>query len=382
MFTEYHESWYIYLVKKRYVYKLRPGAQAVEHLRSEYTKSKWVWNECVHQFRSGNKPTAAKLDKLLTESRRKFSWLRDGSSVVQQQTIRDYATALNTSFKVPRRGRPRPKTRKRNTYVSLNYTARGFGIDKDRRLKLAGGVTIPVVWSRELPSDPTSVRVYEDAAGWWWASFVVNVSDTEPLPANPNGIGIDWGVKVTASTTQPEHDLAYQGYIRKQAKGLAKYQRRMARAYKKGAPEQSPTYKKAKTQTAKLHRKVKWQRREHSRKWAQGVVRDNGFLAVEDFKPKFLAHTNMARKAQDAAVGSLKRTLIQVASESGRTVVLVNPAYTTMTCSKCGSRTKNRIPLDERTFRCEKTDCGHTDDRDHNAACNILDQAGFNLTPT
>jgi putative transposase len=86
--------------------------------------------------------------------------------------------------------------------------------------------------------------------------------------------------------------------------------------------------------------------------------------------PKFLAKSTMARKAADAAIGAAKRELTERGMRAGRKVVLVPPAYTTMTCSECGTRTKERLGLGERTFRC--LDCGYTADRDRNAARNIL----------
>ena len=344
------------------------------HLQQEYARTRWVWNECVHQFRSGNKPTAKKLDKLLTDARASMSWLREGSSVVQQQVVREYAKALNHSFTVNGRGRPRVKTRKRNPYTSLNYTTRGFSV-KDGRLRLAGGLSIPVVWSRELPSNPSSVRVYEDAAGWWWASFVVEVEEPVHLPPTNSGIGVDWGVKTTAVTTDSALDADYQGHAKRQEKNLAKYQRRMALHYARGKREQSQQYKRAKKKTARLNRKVRWQRKEFALKWSKSVVKAHDQIAVEDFKPKFLAKTTMSRKAHDAAIGQLKSTLIDEARKAGRELVLVKPSYTTMACNKCGVRAKHRIPLNVRVFRCSS--CGHEDDRDKNAAKNILSWAGF-----
>jgi putative transposase len=53
-------------------------------------------------------------------------------------------------------------------------------------------VNIPVVWSRELPSDPTSVRVYQDSLGHWFASFVVH-REVEATAEVQGSIGIDWG---------------------------------------------------------------------------------------------------------------------------------------------------------------------------------------------
>ena len=77
----------------------------------------------------------------------------------------------------------------------------------------------------------------------------------------------------------------------------------------------------------------------------------------------------MARKAADAAIGAAKRELVERGLRAGRKVVLVPPAYTTMTCSECGEK-QARLGLAERTFQC--LDCGYTADRDRNAARVIL----------
>lgn len=99
-------------------------------------------------------------------------------------------------------------------------------------------------------------------------------------------------------------------------------------------------------------------------------------IAVEDFKPKFLAKSTMARKAADAAIGAAKRELIERGTRAGRTVVLVPPAYTTMTCSECAAKTKSRLGLGVRTFGCDN--CGYTAGRDLNAARTILATAERN----
>jgi putative transposase len=135
----------------RYTYRLRPGAEAERALLGEWHRCRYLWNEAVHQDRSRHKPTLCKLSKLLTDARARSPWLRDGSQVAQQQTLRTYAQALGHSFKVKGRRRPTIKPRK-TTQPSLEYTVRGFSI-RDNRLRLPKGVTIPVVWSRDLPSD-------------------------------------------------------------------------------------------------------------------------------------------------------------------------------------------------------------------------------------
>ena len=351
----------------RYTYRLRPGATAERALLEEWHRCRFLWNEAVHQSRTGRKPTFGKLSKLLTEARSRTAWLREGSQDAQQQMLRTYAQALDHSFKVKGRGRPQTKKRK-NCLPSLAYSRNGFAI-KEGRLRLPKGVTIPVVWSRELPSDPTSVQVYQDSLGHWYASFVVR-REIEPLPEAAGSIGIDWGVKTTATTTDPTYDLPHVGARKAAAADMKAAQRKMARRRKPKGQPQTKGYQRAKLEAAKVAKKAQRRNTHEGRMWARRVVADHQLIAVEDFRPKFLAKSTMAKKAADAAVSTIKRTLIEYAERAGRKVVLVQPAYTTMTCSGCGTRAKDRLLLDERTFVC--THCGLIADRDVNAARTIL----------
>ncbi|WP_062978083.1 RNA-guided endonuclease InsQ/TnpB family protein [Nocardia flavorosea] len=351
----------------RYTYRLRPGAQAVRALETEWHRCRFLWNEAVHQQRTGQASTFSHLSKMLTEARARTPWLRDGSQVAQQQTLWTYAQALDHSFKVKGRGRPTVK-RRRTCLPSLEYTTRGFGIAHGK-LTLPKGVSIPVVWSRVLPSPPSSVRVYRDSLGHWYASFVVR-REVKPAPAAFGAIGIDWGVCATATTTSPAHDLPYAGHRRRCAAELARAQRKMSRRRRPKGQVQSNGYQQARREAARLHKKAARQNTHAARVWARRVVADHQVIAVEDFKPKFLARSTMARKAADAAIGAAKRELIERATRAGRKVVKVAPAYTTMTCASCGARAKQRLALQVRIFSCE--DCGHTADRDRNAAAVIL----------
>jgi putative transposase len=257
---------------------------------------------------------------------------------------------------------------------SLNYTQRGFRL-KDGRLHLAGGIVVRPVWSRELPKAPSSVRVYQDATGAWYATFVVPAPG-ETLPATGRVIGIDWGVREIATTTSDAHDLAHPQHGKTAAQRLAKYQRMMARRRPAKGQAASKGYRQAQRQTAELHAKVARQRQDTARKWAKTVVRDHDEIAVEDFRPKFLAKSTMARKAADATIGATKKALLEMARKHGRLIHLVNPAHTTMDCAQCGARTKHALPLSQRTYAC--TACGSVSPRDKNSARVTLVRAGFN----
>ncbi|MFD7596093.1 RNA-guided endonuclease InsQ/TnpB family protein [Kitasatospora sp. NPDC059812] len=375
----------------RYTYRLRVSATALALLEAEWGKCRWVWNESVAMSRKvhkHNKATAAEkttcgpaqLDKMLTGARQSMSWLREGASVPQQQTIRDFARSRakalkDVKAKLPvkqRAGMPRHK-RLKDSRPSLNYTQRGFRL-KEGRLHLAGGIVLTVVWSRDLPCVPSSVRVYQDALGHWYASFVV-AAEVRPLPQTGAVIGIDWGVRETATTTSDAHDLPHAEHGRTAAQRLAKYQRQMARRRAPKGKAQTKGYREARRQAAKVSRKVARQRQDTGRKWAKQVVRDHDAIAVEDFRPKFLARTTMARKAADAAIGATKRALIEMGRKHGRSVHLVDPAHTTMDCAHCGARAKHRLPLSERTYTC--TACGVSSPRDKNSARVMLVRAGL-----
>ncbi|MFD4537038.1 RNA-guided endonuclease InsQ/TnpB family protein [Kitasatospora sp. NPDC058397] len=375
----------------RYTYRLRVSATALALLEAEWGKCRWVWNESVAMSRKvhkHNRATAAEkttcgpaqLDRMLTGARQSMSWLREGASVPQQQTIRDFARSRAKALKdikakLPvkqRAGMPRHKKLK-DSRPSLNYTQRGFRL-KEGRLHLAGGIVLTVVWSRDLPCVPSSVRVYQDAVGHWYASFVV-AAEVRPLPETGAVIGIDWGVRETATTTSDAHDLPHAEHGRTAARRLAKYQRQMARRRAPKGKAQTKGYREARRQAAKVSRKVARQRQDTGRKWAKQVVRDHDAIAVEDFRPKFLARTTMARKAADAAIGATKRALIEMGRKHGRSVHLVDPAHTTMDCAHCGARAKHRLPLSERTYTC--TACGVSSPRDKNSARVMLVRAGL-----
>ncbi|MEU2658595.1 transposase [Streptomyces sp. NPDC007325] len=368
----------------RYTFRLRVSVTARALLLGEWGRCRWIWNECVVRSKkaqaAGEKCGPARLDRMLTEARSITPWLAQGSSVPQQQIIRDFGRARSKALKdikdrVPvrrRAGLPTYK-KKREADPTLNYTRNGFRL-KDGRLHLAGGVVLSVVWSRVLPADPTSVRVYRDAVGHWYASFVVPVG-VQSLPETGAAVGVDWGVKEIATTTSDAHDLPHPEFGRKAKERLSRYDRMMARRKPKRGTAASKGYRQAKRLRAKAHQKVARQRVDTGRKWAKKVVRDHDAIAVEDFRPRFLARTTMARKAADATIGATKNALIEMGRKHGRDVRLVNPAHTTMDCARCGARAKHALPLSERTYTCNA--CGATSPRDKNSARVMLVRAGL-----
>ncbi|MFF0248354.1 RNA-guided endonuclease InsQ/TnpB family protein [Streptosporangium sandarakinum] len=368
----------------RYTYRLRMSSTALAALLAEWDRCRWVWNQCVVTSRAAHKAGRecgpAGLNRMLTGWRAERGWLRGGAAVPQQQIIRDFAKSRAKALRdirgrLPMRQRAgMPKFKKKHLAApTLNYTRQGFRL-RDGRLRLAGGIELTVVWSRSLPAEPSSVRVFRDCIGHWYASFVV-FTQVEMLPTTGQVIGVDWGVKEIATTTSDDHDLVHPEHGKKVAARLARYQKMMARRKPQRGQAASKGYRTAKRQAAKTYKKIARQRQGTARKWAKAVVRDHDVLAVEDFRPKFLARSRMARKAADAAISATKAELIHMARKHGRILHLVTPAHTTMDCGRCGARAKHALPLSERTYTC--TACGAVSPRDKNSARVMLLRAGL-----
>ena len=397
-------------MKVRYTYRLRPGATAQRYLMREWGMCRYVWNQLVAETKARRETAPdttfgyADQDKHLTHLRATTrnddgdAWLAAGSSVAQQQTVRDFAASrskalLDRKNRIPvaqRHGMPRFKSR-HTSRPTLNYTTRGFSLKTDDsgrgRLVLPGRVAIPVVWSRNLPSAPKSVRVSQDTLGHWYASFVVEV-DAAPLPAVGDGqaIGVDWGVRETATTARlnlrtgavdetTSFDLSHTEHGKHAAAELARAQKAMARRRRPRGQAHSHGYRLARFKAAKIAAKIARQRKDDARKWAKALVEHHDHIAVEDFRPRFLASTSMARKAADGAIAVAKAELVWQATKAGRDLRLVAPANTTTDCGNCGARAKHRLPLGERTYTCEA--CGYVRPRDKNSAIVMIARAGF-----
>ncbi|GAA3369547.1 hypothetical protein GCM10020367_12700 [Streptomyces sannanensis] len=126
----------------RFAFRLRVPSTVRTSLMAEWDRCRWIWNECVAKSRqihawNQNRPEGtpertcgpAQFDRMLTEARRTTPWPAEGSSVPQQQLIRDFGTSraraqkdIKDRLPVARRaGMPTWKT-KREALPTLNYT--------------------------------------------------------------------------------------------------------------------------------------------------------------------------------------------------------------------------------------------------------------------
>ena len=125
---------------------------------------------------------------------------------------------------------------------------------------------------------------------------------------------------------------------------------------------------KARKLLAKKHQKVRRQHQDFHHKTALSLVRAYDTLYLEDLRVATLVRNrHLAKSSSDASWAAFRTILVYQAACAGKQVV-VDPAYTTQDCSRCGARVAKSLSV--RTHICSS--CGFIADRDHNAALNIL----------
>ncbi|MDA8393193.1 MAG: transposase [Actinomycetota bacterium] len=331
-------------VQARYRYRLRVTATQAAKLQAVFDTNRLVWNQALGRWgglwRHEQLPLSyAVADKELVDWRSRFEWLGGQPSVPQQQVLRDLYRSISAFFdRSNPAGRPRFK-RRRDGYATARWTKRGFGVSGsgvgtagDRLSVAVGGgrISLVVVWSRPLPTSPTSMTIYRDRAGQYWASFVVEV-EVPDIAENPTwrSTGLDVGLTTFATTEDERHDITNPRHGRAAAKALARSQRNMARKTK-GSNHRA----KCRHQVARAHARVANQRADFHHKAARALLCSYDRIGVEDLAVRNLSRgakgrrkTGLNRSIADAGWAQFRMVLSWQARKAGKQVVVL-PART------------------------------------------------------
>jgi putative transposase len=373
------------MAEVRYRYRLRVSNSQAVLLQAVFDACRFVWNQTLGRWEDlwrheGVSLRYADANRELTDWRSRFEWLAAQPSVPQQQVQRDLCQAISAfADRTNPAGRPRFKARKAG-YTTARWTRRGFRVSgsglglADDRLEVAtsaGRIRLRVVWSRPLPSAPTSVTIYRDAAGRWWASFVARIEvPDDPVQGTGRATGLDVGLDTFATVEDPTHDIPNPRLARARAKALARSQRRFSRK-QKGSANRA----KARRRRARIEAKIAAQRVDFHHQAARRLVDAYDRIGVEDLAVKHLAASGGRRKAglnrsiADAGWAGFLRVLAWQATKAGKQVVRLPAGGSTQQCSSCGAKAKPRLELSDRVFSCQT--CGLVLERDRNAARNL-----------
>jgi putative transposase len=365
----------------RYSFRLYPNGPQRSALARAFGCARVVYNDALRAretARAGGEafPKTGDLSKLLITEAKKTeerAWLCEVSAVVLQQSLRDLDTAYRNFFdglkgKRPRMGAPRFKSRKDNRQA-VRFTANArWKVTTGADLSLPKIGDVRVKWSRNLPSVPSTVTVIKDAAGRYFASFVVE-TDPETLQETGQVVGIDLGLGHFAVLSDGTKIDAPR-FLRRAEKKLKRTQQALSRK-----AEGSRNRGKARVKVARAHAQVADARREFHHQLSTKLIRDNQAVAVEGLAVKGLARTRLAKSVHDAGWSQFTTMLEYKASRYGRIFVRIGRFEpTSQVCSACGVKDGPK-PLHVRIWPCEA--CGAVLDRDINAAVNVAKAAGL-----
>jgi putative transposase len=356
-------------VVKTFQYRLYPSRSQETGLTQTLETCRRFYNHCLEERKVAwetEKRSVSKKDQLRqVKALKATSPYAEGiHSHVLQVVVADLDKAFQAFFRRVKAGDkpgyPRFKGRFRFDSFGLKEYGNGFKID-GRCLRISGIGRVRVRWHRPLEGKVKTLRVVRRADGWY-ASFSCEV-ESHPLPATGREVGIDVGITHLLATSEGAFE-DHPHFYRESQKKLRVLQRRMARRKKGGR-----NCRKAVLALKRHHQRVQNQRKDYLRKLASGIVKTYDRVALEDLGiQNMVRNRHLSKSILDSGWGYFAQHLSHKAEEAGRVVSLVNPAYTSKTCSECGRRWEG-LTLSDRWVRCS---CGLSMDRDHNAALNIL----------
>jgi putative transposase len=212
--------------------------------------------------------------------------------------------------------------------------------------------SVKVRQHREVRGTVKALQLKREHRRW----YVIVIAQTEPVPLPParREVGVDLGVARFLTTSDGEV-VANPRFLAASAELIAELERRKARAR-----PASGNRKRTRRALAREWRKVRNRRRDFHHKTARALVNECDVIVLEDLHPAAMtrrpvpkpdlgkagvflpnraaAKAGLNKSILDAGWAQFITILTGKAEEAGRRVVLVNPARTSVSCHRCGSR--------------------------------------------
>lgn len=354
------------MIFRGYRYKLAPTAEQEAKFRQFSGVCRLVYNLAFEQRRDFWRQYRATEGRNISKLRAEFEWIAAVPCVTQEQALRDLDMAYGNFFK----GRASyPSPRRKGVNDSFRFKGREVRIN---RLNAKWSmVTIPklgpVKFRNTRPIDGTikTATVSLDALGWH-ISLGCEIEHQAPANSLPI-VGIDRGVANTLTLSTGEH-LSVPDSLNAIERRHGRAQQILARR-KKGSKRRLRQLRRC----AKLSAKRARIRRDWHHKAALGIAEQFGTVVLENLKVVNMTASGVGKRGLNRSIlnqgwSAFETILAYKLEERGGTLVKVPAAYTSQTCSECGTIDK-RSRESQASFNC--LHCGFTAHADVNAAINI-----------
>ena len=367
-----------------------PNAEQVKQIEINFGLRRFFFNKTImtlkHKYGDlkENKKLIKKKELMewrKTLFRAKYKWLVEKTtSHVLDSTIEDVQFALNSLW---RKGRDIKLRKKKytNTFrlsrsgINPDGSVRSFSIHPEDktliRLSKIGYLKMAEEFRWEYRPETIRTVTVKKEANRYFIAIACEIPNPKPLPKTNKSIGIDWGLKRFVTTfdgeSVSEADFD-KGKLDKLDKRIAQLNKRLGRCV-----QYSKNWHKAKTKLQQAHLNFVNYRRDFINQLVHEIVLAYDSVTLENLNMAFVnQNKHLANSARRKPYYLLKIALINKFNQYGKKVYLVGTSYpSTQTCYQCGyvKRGEEKIDTSVRTYHCNH--CGHTDDRDDNAAKNL-----------
>ena len=304
-----------------------------------------------------------------------FIWLREQNTKVLKQAVKDMLSAYNNFFK-QHSGFPKFKSKhdnkqscrfelgaisKRNDYTAYHLSLANI---RDIRFKCSEKYAQYLQKHHDNIRQATLKRL---PCGEYYLSILVDGDLTHKVKETNSLIGIDLGIKDFVITSDGEifNNLHFK---KSETNKIKRLQRQLSKK-EKGSNNRN----KARITLAKLYKKIDDKKQYYLHAISNSIIDENQVICMEDLNVKgMVKNHNLAESICEMNFGEFRRMLEYKARWYNRKIVFVNRFYpSSKTCHNCGYINKS-LTLNDRKWICPH--CGHTIERDYNAALNILDE--------
>ncbi|MEQ8754404.1 MAG: transposase, partial [Coleofasciculus sp. G1-WW12-02] len=364
--------------------KLRGTNQQYAILDEMIRTARFVRNSCLRYWMDNIGVNKYDLNKYCKVLREQFEWCKKLSAQACQASAQRAWSAIARFFDNCKKvetehGRSVqgkkgfPKFKKHQTHGSVEYKVDGWVLSDDRlTITFRDGFkagTFRMWGTRDLhfyqKEQIKRVRVVRRADGYYVQFSIKKVHKEHHEPTH-RMVGIDVGLN-HFYTDSDGNKVENPRFLRKAQKALKRAQKRVSRRTKG-----SKNRLKAIKQLGRVHLKVSRRRKDFAVKTARALIQSSDLVAIEDLQVRnMVKNHHLAKSISDASWTLFRQWLEYFGKVFDVPVIAVAPHYTSQDCSNCGQEVKKT--LSTRTHQCPH--CGYINDRDTNAAINILMKA-------
>lgn len=378
---------------RTYRYRLCPTASQEAMLGQFVGVCRYVYNLAFEQRRDWGRQFKANAGKTISfysqglelkHLRSEVDWIGAVPQCIQVQALRDLDNAFQSFFK-GKSGFPSPRCKGRNESFRVPgkefYSpARALPNPRFFQIRLPKVGWCKARLSRRLPDQYKILEatIIRDTTGW---HICLSMQLPAAVPGRlPAEIGIDRGVASTLAFSDGSFASQPIEALRALDRRARRHQRQLSRQ-KRGSNRRSATRRLLAKTKAKIARVRKhWNHEQTTR-----IARRYGTVVIEALQTNAMTRSakgsieapgvNVRQKAGlnrailEHGWYQFERLLSYKLEAAGGQLIKVDPAYTSQTCSACGSVSKTHRKS-QAVFEC--SDCGHAAHADTNAALNIL----------